>query len=134
MFVPPSRLAAARDAVARADERLATGVRINRGSDDPAGVIAAGALAARAAALDSRIAAMEREGVDDAERRALETERINTVRALSTVRDTDYAKETAERARAGVMEQANLRVLVIGRRAAADAAGALLGVRIDLNG
>jgi flagellin-like hook-associated protein FlgL len=134
MFVPPSRLAAARDAVARADERLATGVRINRGSDDPAGVIAARAPAARAAALDSRIAAMEREGVDDAERRALETERINTVRALSTVRDTDYAKETAERARAGVMEQANLRVLVIGRRAAADAAGALLGVRIDLNG
>lgn len=52
----------ARHALARADkvvhaslERLATGKRINRASDDPAGLIAADALAARRKALEKQI-------------------------------------------------------------------------------
>lgn len=45
----------------RSFERLSTGLRINRASDDPAGLIASEQLGARGAALDSQIRAIGRE-------------------------------------------------------------------------
>ena len=134
----------AQNQLARSSERLATGLRINRGADDPAGLIASEALGARIAELDSLIISSERTnstlsireaelGVDDVstveERaaigleqranesmsRAMETERINTARAQSTIRDADYAKETSESARASILSEASVRVMLIGR-------------------
>jgi flagellin len=253
---------AARDAMQRADERLATGLRLNRGADDPAGLIASERLGARQAELTGSMAAMEREaltlratdgaldalgrmgsdlaglavqsantgamgpgeadglrsqigaivraidgaagaarfngsrildgfdsgalgrteiGTDpdtgepvyasvrdlerlasenpeaaqtvvraaneqiavaraeagarerglEAERRAAETEFINTARARSTIRDTDYARETGERVRAGLLSEAGIRAILIDRHGRAQTIGLLLGTRID---
>lgn len=262
-FSPGLALGTARAGVARADERLATGLRINRGSDDPAGLIASESLGARITQLDARIAASERSaavadardgalasigvmagdlgamvvraanaggsgeagalasgiagivsaidsaagsarfngsallggfdaatlgrtqiGTDpdtgdavyasvadlerlsadnpeaaqavarravsdiafaraadgarqrgaESERRAAETERINAADARSAIRDADYAKETRERVRAGLMERVNIRTALIGRRATADSVGRLLGTRVDVIG
>ncbi len=263
--ISPAPLWAARAAVARTDERLATGLRINRGADDPAGLIASERLGARQAELDGRIRGMEREslalratdgalgalgrmtsdlsgmvvqaantgamgpgeadglrsqigaivraidgaagaarfngsrildgfdagslgrteiGTDpdsgepvfasvrdlerlavedpqaaqavvraadtqiavaraeagarerglEAERRAAETEFINTARARSSIRDTDYARETGERVRAGLLEEVSVRTMLIDRRGRAQAIGLLLGARIDTAG
>lgn len=48
-------------AYAKAIERLATGKRINRGSDDPAGMMAASAMEARQREIEARVARYERE-------------------------------------------------------------------------
>lgn len=53
-------LNAANAAAGAALEKLATGRRINRGSDDPSGLIASQALEARLAALDAESRAIER--------------------------------------------------------------------------
>lgn len=50
----------ANDLFARSSERLATGLRINRGSDDPAGLIASEALGARQSELGARIRVLDR--------------------------------------------------------------------------
>ena len=134
----------AQSQLARSSERLATGLRINRGADDPAGLIASETLGARIAELDSLIVSTERAnsqlsireaelGVDDVstveERasigleqranesmsRAMETERINTARARSVIRDADYARETSESVRASILGEASVRVMLIGR-------------------
>jgi|GEM_PF-2767540 len=162
MGASASAIATARAGVARADVRLATGLRINRAADDPAGLIASEALGARAAELDASITASRRASLAadvldgelasdggnavaraeigaaqrgaERELRAAETERINTLRARSAIRDTDYARETSERARAGLMEAAAIRTAVIGRRAAAEGVGLLIGALVDVNG
>lgn len=255
-------LTTAHAAIQRADERLATGLRLNRGADDPAGLIASERLGARQAELSGRMAAMEREtlslratdgalgalgrmgtdlaglvvqgansgamgpgdadgmrsqigaivraidgaagaarfngsrildgfdagslgrteiGTDpdsgepvfasvrdlerlaaenpeaaqavvraaneqiavaraeagarerglEAERRAAETEFINTASARSTIRDTDYARETGERVRAGLLGEVSIRAILIDRQSRAQTIGLLLGTRID---
>jgi flagellin-like hook-associated protein FlgL len=252
----------ARAAMQRSDERLATGLRLNRGADDPAGLIASERLGTRQAELSGRMAAMEREGLTlratdgalaalgrmgtdlaglvvqsanagamgpgeadgvrsqigaiaraidgaagaarfngsrildgfdtgalgrtqistdpdsgepvyasvrnlerlaaenpeaaqvvvraaneqiavaraeagarerglEAERRAAEIEFINTARARSSIRDTDYARETGERVRAGLLEAVSIRTILIDRQARAQTIGLLLGTRID---
>lgn len=251
-----------RTAYARADERLATGLRINRGADDPAGLIASENLRTRRASLGAQVTAMERgslaadardgalgalgrmgddlaglvvaaanrggmgageldavrgqvgaivraidtaaasasfngsrtlEGFDagslgrteigtdpdtgepvyasvrdlerlvsenpeaaqmvarqaasdiafargaegarqrglEAERRAAETEAINTARAESAIRDADFARETGERTRAALMAEVGVRVEVMGRSSRA-AVLALLPGGLDL--
>lgn len=57
----PAPLRAARAAAERSGERLSSGLRINRGSDDPSGLIASEALGARRAELSARIRGLERE-------------------------------------------------------------------------
>lgn len=130
--------------IAKSSERLATGLQINRAADDPAGLIASESLSARISELDALIVSSERTnsalsireaelGVDDVstvdERaaigleqranesmsRAMETERINSARARSTIRDADYAKEASESARASILSEASVRVMLIGR-------------------
>ena len=66
-----------------------------------------------------------------AERRAAETEFINTARAGSTIRDTDYASETGVRAATGVMGRAAIRVELLARASMTRTAGALIGGLID---
>ncbi|MCC5822877.1 MAG: hypothetical protein LAT64_04870 [Phycisphaerales bacterium] len=51
----------------------------------------------------------------ESERRAAETEAINTARARSSIRDADSARETAERTRAGLMVEVGIRVALLGR-------------------
>lgn len=137
--------------LAKSSERLATGLRINSAADDPAGLIASESLSARIAQLDALIVSSERTnsalsireaelGADDVstveeraaigleqranERmsRAMETERINSARARSTIRDTDYAREASESVRASILSEASVRVMLIGQ---ADARRAL---------
>ena len=66
-----------------------------------------------------------------AERRAAETEFINTARATSAIRDTDYASETGIRAAGGIMGLAAVRVELLSRAAMTRTAGALIGGLID---
>lgn len=66
-----------------------------------------------------------------AERRATETEFINTARATSAIRDTDYASETGIRAAGGIMGLAAIRVELLSRAAMTRTAGALIGGLID---
>lgn len=85
---------------------------------------------ARQAVEDVAVAQAEvglRERAIDAERRAAETEFINTADALSRTRDTDYARETSDAATAGVMQQAAVKALLIGRQSRARAMELLLG-------
>jgi flagellin len=127
-------------------ERLSTGLRINRGSDDPAGLVASEALGARIAELDSLIVSNTRtnhtlaiqEGelaadpdpvstveqraaigmeqrANESANRAMETERINTIRAQSQIRDADIARESSEMMRAQILGEASIRVMLIGR-------------------
>jgi flagellin-like hook-associated protein FlgL len=91
-------------------------------------------MVARQAVEDVAVARAEagmRERALECERRSAETEWINTARARSAIRDTDYARETGERARAALLEQAALRVAVMGRQGAARAADLLLGGLVD---
>lgn len=66
-----------------------------------------------------------------AERRAAETEFINTARATSAIRDTDYASETGVRAASAVMGLSAIRVELPSRAAMTRTAGALIGALID---
>lgn len=66
-----------------------------------------------------------------AERRAAETEFINTARATSAIRDTDYASETGVRAANAVMGLTAIRVELLSRAAMTRTAGALIGALID---
>ncbi len=66
-----------------------------------------------------------------AERRAAEAEFINTARATSAIRDTDYASETGVRATNAVMGLTAIRVELLSRAAMTRTAGALIGALID---
>lgn len=66
-----------------------------------------------------------------AERRAAETEFINTARATTAIRETDYASETGIRAASGIMGLAAIRVELLSRAAMTRTAGALIGALID---
>ena len=56
-----SKLGQHQDQIARSLERLATGKRINRASDDPSGVIASNSLHARKVTIEKLISSFERE-------------------------------------------------------------------------
>ena len=79
----------------------------------------------------ARAEAGARERGLEVERRAAETEFINTARARSTIRDTDYARETGERVRAGLLEAVSIRTILIDRQGRAQTIGLLLGTRVD---
>lgn len=127
-------------ATARAMERMATGSAINRGSDDPAGLIASENHAASMSANNARIRSLERsimEGniaeaqpgmsaqdraeigtqqrSDEAMMRVHEQEHINTAAAYSQIRDTDYARESSNMVRGQILEQASIAAILAGR-------------------
>lgn len=94
-------------------------------------------LVARQASEDIAVARGEagvRERALESERRASETEFMNTTRARSTIRDADYARETGERVRAGLLEEVNIRTILIGRQNAAKVMDLLLGNAMDVKG
>lgn len=122
-------------------ERLATGLQINRGSDDPAGLIASQKLEEQFTAIESQIGSLQRSTLDlnieaadaSVERQAeigmqqrsneamelsLQEQQINTARAQSSIQDTDYAKEISEMARASILGKASMRVILIGNQQA----------------
>lgn len=91
-------------------ERLSTGVRINRGSDDPAGTIAAARIDADVARLDAEIRGLERSNmvlaVRDGARREM-GELLNerdaiAVRAANTGAMSDGEREALAIASAGI--------------------------------
>lgn len=123
---------------AQSSERLATGLRINRGSDDPSGLIASEHLGVRLESIDSEMRSLERSNLDlniesegasverqagigmeqranESIQRALEGEAVNVARARSSIRDTDYAHEISESMRASILGKASIRVLLIGQ-------------------
>jgi flagellin-like hook-associated protein FlgL len=93
---PATAIHAVNAAFARLDRvslQMATGLRINTGSDDPAGMIAAGQLERDLITL---------EHTPDASPEAV----IQTTAALSDIRDTDFTKAVSE------LYQANLQARV----------------------
>ncbi len=123
---------------AQSAERLATGLRINRGSDDPAGLIASEHLTTDLTDLQSKIGSLERENLNlnieaadssierqaeigtqqlsnEARIRAMEEQSINTAAARSQIRDTDYAEEVSNSIRASILSKASMRVMLIGQ-------------------
>ena len=122
--------------LARSSERLATGLRINRGSDDPSGLIASEHLGGRLESIDSEMRFLERSNLDlniesegasierqaeigmeqrsnESRIRAMEEQSINTAAARSQIRDTDYAKEISNSMRASILNKASMRVMLI---------------------
>lgn len=94
-------------------------------------------MVARQASQDIAVARGEagmRERALESERRAAETEFINTAAARSGIRDADYARETGERARGALLEETNIRTILIGRQSAAKVMDLLLGNAVDMKG
>lgn len=127
--------------IAQSSERLATGLQINRGSDDPAGLIASQKLGEQFTSIESQIGSLQRSTLDlnieaadasverqaeigmqqrsnEAMERSLQEQQINTARAQSSIQDTDYAKEISEMARASILGKASMRVILIGNQQA----------------
>jgi flagellin len=121
---------------AQSAERLATGLRINRGSDDPSGLIASEHLGSDLTSLHSQMQSLERENLDlnieaadasierqaeigmeqrsnESRIRAMEEQSINTAAARSQIRDTDYADEISNSMRASILNKASMRVMLI---------------------
>lgn len=138
-------------AVAVSMERMATGRAINRGRDNPSGLIASERFAADISANSGQIRALERSVLegnsadaapgatpeqratigtgqrsDESMARVLENEQINTTAALSQTRDTDYAKESSEMARASVLSRASIYTILAARQSQAGTAMALI--------
>lgn len=94
-------------------------------------------MVARQASEDIAVARAEagiRERALDSERRAAEVEFVNTASARSAIRDADVARETGERSRGGLLEEANIRTILIGRQSAARVLDLLLGNAMDVKG
>lgn len=91
---------------------------------------------ARQAVEDVAVARAEagaRQREAEAEQRAAQTEFINTASARSQIRDTDYASEVSERTRTGIMEEASIRAMLIGRQSHARAMDLLFkGAGVDV--
>ena len=82
-------------------ERLASGLKINSGKDDPAGLIASENLRSQAKGMQQVL--------DDTN--AVQVALENVAASESAIRDADFASEAAALTRAQILVQANMAVL-----------------------
>ncbi len=94
-------LSQSRQALAQSSERLATGLRINRGADDPAGLIASERLGSRIAELDSMIVSNARTNsmlsIQEAELASV-SDPVTTVEQRASIGMEQRANEAESRA------------------------------------
>lgn len=112
----------------QATERLATGLRINRGSDDPAGLVGAaqlqGDLVEIEAQMKTNSAELRQLSIDqsddfgaaivlEVEQELAAARKIATASALSQLQDADYAQETSNLIKGQILTDASLRTMAL---------------------
>jgi flagellin-like hook-associated protein FlgL len=125
----------------RATERLATGLRINRSSDDPAGLIGAAQL--RRDLIDlgaqtrftseprlqtSAVAGAYQKYTLDVNQRLAEDKAVVTAQALSLQEDADYAQESSNLIKSKILNEASIRTIALAQRLRHEGTSLLLDI------